>query len=127
MPSRLVRLVTILLLAVAATLHAPRGAEAQSGSLVWEIRSLYRYQVEIAFFAQNRDWQWPGNGNVWVLDDDNYRTFTLNCRNGERICYGAWVRGDASRYWGVGYGNRQRCDACCYTCGAGGTQPITLR
>ena len=127
MPQHLIRPTAMLLLAAAALLPAPRPVEAQASSVVWEIRSLYRYQVEIAFYSNNRDWQWPGRGKVWVLDDDNYKTFTLNCRYGEKICYGAWVRGDRSRYWGAGYGNRQSCSSCCYTCGYGATQPITLR
>jgi hypothetical protein len=49
-------------------------------------------KVQIAFFLHNR--VWSGVGKAWNLNDYEDYGFTLNCREGERICYGAWVRGD---------------------------------
>jgi hypothetical protein len=114
-----------LFLAAYGTVFLP--APSSAADLEWHIRSLYPYQVEIAFYSTNRNWQWPGNGQVWVLMDDKFKSFSLGCEYGEKICYGAWVRGDASLYWGVGDENSQSCDSCCYVCGYGATQPITLR
>jgi hypothetical protein len=115
------------LVALASLVAAVIPAPSQAADLNWQIRSLYRYQVEIVFYSTTRNWQWPGQGQVWVLNDDNFKSFSLNCQYGEKICYGAWVRGDTSRYWGVGYNNRQSCNNCCYVCGYGATQAITLR
>ena len=56
---------------------------------------------------------------AYDLNDYETHSFTLNCRRGEKICFGAWVTGNASRYWGVGANNRYGCEKCCFVCGAG--------
>ena len=43
--------------------------------------------------------------------------YKISCIKGEKVCYGAWLQGNSSRYWGVGKGNQQKCADCCYTCG----------
>jgi hypothetical protein len=81
------------------------------------VTSKYQYRVQIAFYSRERNHEWPGNGQAWDLNDYNQHTYTLNCRRGEKICFGAWVTGNANRYWGVGFGGKQGCSTCCYQCG----------
>ena len=100
---------------------------AEAAELSWRVKSNYRYKVQIEFYSQDRKSAWPGNGRAYGLNDYETKTFTLNCRSGEKICYGAWVTGDGSKYWGVGANNRHSCRGCCATCGAGDTPPITLQ
>ncbi|MDE4133983.1 hypothetical protein PXK00_12740 [Phaeobacter sp. QD34_3] len=90
-------------------------------SLRWTIRSDYPHIVSLEFYSQDYNRAWPGNGKVYILDDYNPQEYVLSCETGETICYGAWVRGNETQYWGVGLNNSQRCNDCCYTCGYGDT------
>ncbi len=101
-------------------------AHAASDTLVWKVRSQYPYQVYLEFYSQDNNHSWPGGGNAYILEDSRFHTYRLNCRSGERICYGAWVTTDDSIYWGVGRYGDNRCSNCCYVCGAGSTESITL-
>jgi hypothetical protein len=100
---------------------------AEAAELSFRIKSNYRYKVQIEFYAQGRKAAWPGNGRAYALNDYEMKVFSLNCRRGEQICYGAWVTGDGSKYWGVGPNNRYSCRGCCATCGEGDVTPITLQ
>ena len=83
----------------------------------WTVKSMYQYKVQIAFYARERNHEWPGNGQAWDLNDYNNHTYTLNCRQGEKVCFGAWVTGNSSKFWGVGFGGKQGCPSCCFFCG----------
>ncbi|MEL6372541.1 MAG: hypothetical protein AAFR04_01065 [Pseudomonadota bacterium] len=111
--------------AIATLVAAPKAAEA--GTITFYIKSSYPYSVDLAFYSQSRSHEWPGSGRVWILRDSKMRAYKLACRRGERICYGAWVRGRIERYWGVGHGNNQRCAKCCWVCNNNASQYITLR
>ena len=82
--------------------------------------------VELELYSQDREHVWPGDGQVYYLDDGETKQIPLACEAGETICYGAWIAGDQSSYWGVGPGNVQDCERCCYTCEGGQTEQITL-
>ena len=92
-------------------------ASAFADSMTWTVTSDYRYKVQIEFYSQSRDAAWPGNGRAYGLDDYGTHEFTLNCRSGEKICYGAWATGSSSTYWGVGARDRHSCTSCCAICG----------
>jgi hypothetical protein len=119
----------IMAVAVLATLCLWFGAlpaQAQ-GEMTFQIRSNYPYKVQIAFYSQDRKGhQWPGPGRAYNLDDSQVHSFRIACQNGEKICYGGWVTGNAQTYWGVGNNSTQRCSNCCYTCNGGATQLINL-
>lgn len=117
-------IIAALVVMVGAALILPSPVPAQSSAqpgsattMVWQVKSLYQYKVQIAFYARERNHEWPGNGQAWDLNDYNNHTYTLNCRPGEKICFGAWVTGNAKRFWGVGFGGRQGCASCCFNCG----------
>ncbi|MEO1200734.1 MAG: hypothetical protein AAFX39_16170 [Pseudomonadota bacterium] len=121
------RVLTMLLAAVVmitglATTPAPASAE----TLTFNVRSNHQYRVQLEFYSQWRDAAWPGNGQAYVIADYEVHAYTLNCQSGEQICYGAWVDGDASTYWGVGLNDQYGCSNCCYTCNGGATPVINL-
>ena len=97
---------------------------AVADSMKWNMRAFDKFAVDVAFYSQNRKVAWPGNGQVWTIRDYKVHTFSLNCIAGEKICYGGWVRGDDSRYWGGGHHNKHACTSCCYTCGAVAETPV---
>ena len=86
-------------------------------NMTWTVKSMYQYKVQIAFYARERNHEWPGNSQAWDLNDYNNHTYTLNCRSGEKVCFGAWVTGNAGKFWGVGFGGKQGCASCCFVCG----------
>lgn len=100
-------------------LAQPTSAIAET--LTWKIRSEYKYSVSLEFYARDRSHVWPGGGKVYVLRDADTHTYTLSCDSGEWICFGAWSRGNPSRYWGVGKGGHYGCEGCCYQCNGGTT------
>lgn len=111
-----------LMLAAVATLVLV-ATDASASTLTFKVRSYHNNQVDVAFFSQNRNHAWPGGTKVWVIKDYEVHNYKLDCANGEKICYGAWLRGDTTTYWGTGYGGKQRCTSCCFVCN-GGTTPV---
>ena len=94
--------------------------------LTFKVRSYHKSQVDIAFYSQQRNHSWPGGDKVWVIKDYEVHSYSLNCRDGEKICYGAWVRGSSRSYWGAGRCGRQACQSCCFTCNGGETPVMNL-
>ena len=92
---------------------------AAAEDMLWQIRSDYPYQVQVAFYSEWRDWEFPGAGHALNIDDSELRRYNVSCNPGEKICLGAWVKGDVTRYWGVGFNRQQACRACCFVCGDG--------
>ena len=100
--------------------------ERSARSLTFRIKSNYPYSVDVSFYSTRGNRAWPGGDQVWIISDSDVHTYSLNCIPGEQICFGAWVRGNARRYWGVGHGGQQGCTSCCYHCGAGDPNVIVL-
>jgi hypothetical protein len=101
-------------------------ARADAATLKWRFTSHHEYIVQLEFYSQARNHIWPGNDQAYELRDSKAHTFTLSCQSGEKICYGAWVKGDTDEYWGVGPDDEESCDDCCAVCGSGETQVIDL-
>ncbi len=93
------------------------GTPAKADQMTWTLTSKYQYKVQVAFYSKSRNHLWPDNNEAWNLNDYAPHRFTLSCKAGEKICYGAWATGDSSTYWGVGYGGKQGCSTCCAICG----------
>jgi hypothetical protein len=102
--------------------HAP----ANAGDVTFVMRNSHPYAVELELYSQDRNHLWPGNNQVYYLDDGETKQVPLSCMEGETICYGAWVSGDQGTYWGVGPNNAESCDDCCYVCEGGETEEIDL-
>lgn len=110
-------------LVLAAGLAAPA---AFAADVTFMMRNSHEFAVEVELYSQDRDHVWPGNNQVYYLDDGETKAMPLACEEGETICYGAWVSGDQGTYWGVGPGNADGCESCCYTCEGGMTEEIEL-
>ena len=96
----------------------------QADTEVWDIQSSFPFQVELQFYSQDRNAVWPGGGKAFLLDDSKMHKFSLECKFGEKVCYGAWevMTGNKTgrKYWGVGQNDGRHCTSCCWTCGLKG-------
>ncbi len=100
---------------------------AGAEDVTFVMRNDHPNAVEVELYSQDRDHVWPGNNQVYMLDDGETKNISLACEEGESICYGAWISGDKSTYWGVGPDQGQKCSDCCYTCQGGSTEQINLQ
>lgn len=82
--------------------------------------------LELTFKSGHRDAWWPGNGQVYNLNNGRSGTYRLNCIAGESICYGASWNFLIERYWGAGSTHNYSCKNCCYTCGPGAQTSFNL-
>ena len=105
---------------------AALAAPSFAADVTFVMKNAHPNALEVELYSQDRDHVWPGNGQVFYLDDGETKTMPLSCEEGETICYGAWVSGDRGTYWGVGPDNTEDCDNCCYTCEGGETEEIEL-
>ena len=110
--------------AVACLLSA---SPVSAADVTFEMKNSHPNAVEVELYSQDRDYVWPGNGEVFLLDDGETKSMPLSCNEGEKICYGAWISGDRETYWGVGPDNKEACEDCCYTCTGGNTEVIDLQ
>jgi len=113
-----------VLIGLVTALLVPTCAFAEN--LTFMARSFHKNQVDIAFYSENLNRAWPGGDKAWIIADYDVHSYTLSCIQGERVCYGAWVRGSTSAYWGSGLGGKQPCQACCFVCNGGTTPTINL-
>jgi len=116
------------ILAAAALLAAQFATltPASAADVTFMMQNNHPNAVEVELYSQDRNYVWPGNGEVFILDDGETKQMPLSCEEGEKICYGAWIQGDRDTYSGVGPGSQQACDDCCYTCTGGATETISL-
>ena len=115
----------IVRLFVVMTCILAGAATARAETLTFMMSSDHPEILRLEFASQNRNVYWPGDGKSWTMEDYDVHAYKLNCRRGEKICYGAWTE-DFSSSWGVGYQNGNRCQNCCYTCNGGTTKVINL-
>ena len=100
---------------------------AQAETITFWMASDHPYPVGLEFSSADEPGRyWPGDGMSYPLDDYEPHSFVLNCRTGERICYGAWEK-DGSVRWGAGYQQDRHCEDCCYECVGQETELITLQ
>ena len=101
-------------------------APAIAADVTFVMNNHHPNAVEVELYSQDREYVWPGNDEVYLLDDGETKTMSVACEEGEAICYGAWIQGDQNTFWGVGPDNSQKCDNCCYICTGGQTEQINL-
>ncbi|MDB5523134.1 MAG: hypothetical protein JWM58_897 [Rhizobium sp.] len=99
---------------------------ASAAEVTFVMKNSHPNAVEVELYSQDRNHVWPGGGEIYLLDDGETKTMALSCQDGEKICYGAWISGDKSTYWGRGPGGTEGCEDCCYTCAGGNTEEIDL-
>ena len=118
--------ISFLFLVLAGLATGLMPSMASAAKLTWHVRSEHPKVTSLEFYSQDRDYVWPGDNEVYVIDDYDEHTYTLSCNKGEKICYGAWVRNNSDSYWGSGYDGEQACEDCCFSCGAGDTPTMVL-
>lgn len=112
--------------AAAAAAAALCATSALAADITFVMKNDHPNAVEVELYSQDRNHVWPGGNEVYYLDDGETKTMPLSCKEGEKICYGAWVSGDRTTYWGVGPDDKENCTDCCYTCTGGNTEEIVL-
>lgn len=120
----MIRSIMALFALFAAFFVAVPPAEAQSTSMTFKFRSFHANIVDVKLYSDSRRVHWPAGGRVWSLKNSNVNNLKITCLTGEKVCYGAWVRGTRSMLWGVGYERNMRCTGCCYTCSPNSSTPI---
>ncbi|WP_274626346.1 hypothetical protein [Arvimicrobium flavum] len=118
--------ISALRAALSGALLLASGVSTFAADVTFMMRNDHPNAVRLELYSQDRDHVWPGGGKDYYLDDGETKEFPLSCTQGETICYGAWVDGDEGTYWGVGPGDKEQCDDCCYTCTGGETEEINL-
>lgn len=108
-----------LLLALGVALFLPIATMASAQTITFNLENESDYDIQIEFYSQDRNHAWPGGDQAYNLASGKENSYRLQCRDGEKICYGAWVKGKSSTYWGVGLRNQQSCESCCQNCGEG--------
>ena len=89
---------------------------AQSEVYTFKVRSLHPNGVQIKFYSQTRKGhQWPTSKTAWNLLDEAH-ALSMTCNKGEKICWGAWVKGTGRPEWGARVGGTDDCKGCCFTC-----------
>ncbi len=109
------------------------GATDSAGSglaqLTFNFVNLRPASVDVQFYSLDRPgYVWPSGESVWTILHAGPSQTTLNCQVGERVCYGAWFRGNpGGPYWGTGFGGSMPCTNCCAVCGSGAAANYTLQ
>lgn len=114
---------SILSTMIIAVMLLSSGA-AKADVLTFKLRSFSQYAVNVAFFSKNRKHGWPSLTTVYVISNYQVASYPLTCIEGESICYGASVKGNAKRYWGRSTDGKKACQSCCYTCKGKTTTPV---
>ena len=105
--------------AEAARQREAEAAEARETTLTVEVRNLDPNTVELGFYSQTRQGHaWPGGDQVFLISDNQPHSYKFSCQRGEKICFGAWRRGNPRSYWASGYQAREGCSNCCLQCGS---------
>jgi hypothetical protein len=119
------KIVALSLWSIALLATAPAASAAE---MVWPFKNTTSYDVDVQFYAPDRSWVWPQPGRVFFVRPRGKDRFRVSCRRGERVCFGAWIRGHRSgSYWGAGPDARYGCTGCCYTCVQGTVKRQLLR
>lgn len=92
------------------------GASASAETVTFRVKSDHPYIVQIKFYSQNRNHVWPSAAQAYELRDSEYHNYSLTCLKGEKICFGAWDKGNPDTYWGSGPRDKFGCQNCCQLC-----------
>lgn len=99
---------------IAGMMLVSLGARAEE--ITFRFVSQVSSPVWVKLFSDEGQKSWPEDGRLFILADSSPQKFTVPCEPGERVCYGAWIEGDFSRYWGAGHEGKKNCDDCCRIC-----------
>jgi hypothetical protein len=106
-----------LLSAISTATMLSFSAPACADVLTFEMQTQSPRKVFIAFFSESRNQAWPGGNNAYVISRHRpplVYNYPLQCRRGEKICFGAWEPKNSNSTWGVGKDGRHSCSDCCF-------------
>lgn len=104
------------ILLVLAQMLTASGAFAEE--LTFRFTNRVAAPLFVELYSNDRQKIWPKEGRLFILADAAPRKLSVSCDPGEKICYGAWIEGDITRFWGVGHEGKAGCDDCCRYCEA---------
>ncbi|MBX3572407.1 MAG: hypothetical protein KF694_08650 [Mesorhizobium sp.] len=113
------RILAAVLLALA--LSAPAHAE---GGMTFYMKNDTGRAMVLELHGETQ--VWPGEGQVYLLEPGERKSVLIDCREGENICYGAWVHGNDRISFGVGPDGDRACRSCCSVCVAKTTTTIDM-
>jgi len=94
---------------------APPSPVVEKGSATFSFINKTRCPVNLLIHSTSRRKSWPSGGTFWELEDEGQKKFTISCKVGEILCFGAWNSlGEGS--WGIGRHRERNCSDCCTTC-----------
>lgn len=114
------RALALLLLTLAAVL--PTAA----AEMTFFMKNEQSRAVAVEFYGRDRDIVWPGGDKVYLLEALARKSIRVTCDAGERICWGAWLNGDDSQSFGVGFDGQRYCESCCRVCADSTTETIDI-
>lgn len=108
---------------VALALSAPAHAE---GGMTFYMKNETARAMVLELHGRDTQRVWPGDGQVYLLEPGEKKSVLIDCREGENICYGAWVNGNDRISYGVGPDGNRACRDCCSICVAKTTTTIDM-
>lgn len=94
--------------------------------MTFYLRNMQDRAIVLEFRGRTTGTVWPGGDDVYLLTAKEKKSVLLGCREGEEICYGAWVKGNDRISFGVGPDDDQTCEDCCRICVAKTTEQIDI-
>ena len=116
------RILAAVLIAL-AFLAAPAHAE---GGMTFYMKNDTGRAMVLELHGRDTARVWPGEGQVYLLEPGERKSELIDCREGENICYGAWVYGNDRISFGVGPDGDRQCRSCCSICVAKTTTTIDM-
>ncbi|MEQ1516925.1 MAG: hypothetical protein ABL931_10605 [Usitatibacteraceae bacterium] len=116
----------LLLLAVAGMVPA----SARADTMTFKFDNETESQINVKFFARDRNHHWPGSGKAFALAAGaKEKPWPVECNAGERLCFGAWTPHFRSNsVWGAGQNGMRTCEKCCFVCKDGTVdKSVTLK
>lgn len=74
------------------------------------------FDVALELYGERPGRVWPGDGKVYLIEKEARKSIPVECKGGERICYGAWRLGNDKVIFGAGPDKAFDCEDCCFIC-----------
>lgn len=104
------------LLAFLSALLVALSQSATADTMRYFMNNASSRAVVVELSSSETGQRWPGDGKVFLLEKGERKMVPVECTAGERLCYGAWARGDDGVSWGIGPDGDRICTDCCVTC-----------
>jgi hypothetical protein len=88
----------------------------QDSTQVWTVadKCSDKQGFYIRFFDLKDNLVWEDGSSPYFVARGQARTFYLDVKPGQQVCYGARPERGKKRYWGIGVSGKDSCQSCCY-------------